>query len=435
MLQFVDDTFVMQSSAAGLRSVNRALGKFCVKWRHCFKGGSKRPTVLPFNCPGLVPESLGVIAGGNPIIVDKIAVLGTWLDQGLALQPQLDQVRSRLVAQSNELVSTMGDLGFGLPMVVSQFSSRVEASAMHGAEILASYSGGWREAAKRLNEIHYQVAKQMLGLPHGFSLGTGGHVKAFSETRFTTRLGARLAQRIILARARLLSLPDDSPVNNIILGASEVTGSTWMDHARIVTQNCGIEPGSAWDFVRYSGLTDADINLPASRKAKVKRWKIQVVAPRIRRMEEDWFREQLVLLGSEGVVPLQLILPTRQPTFSTIWWAPWGKTMWRLFRARSVARITAGIPLVVWGFRATPPMMKFCPLCCHVNADMKHYLDDCQGTEKYRQQWGLESAGHSWHTWAMSDCWDKSEMKCKVRYLGLCISTLAHALAFSTQPA
>ena len=40
-----------------------------------------------------------------------------------------------------------------------------------------------------------------------------------------------------------------------------MTGSTWTDHARIVTQYGGIEPGSAWDFVPYSGLTEADTNL------------------------------------------------------------------------------------------------------------------------------------------------------------------------------
>ena len=139
--------------------------------------------------------------GGLQTRVDRMAVLGTWVDKDLTLQPQLDRVRSKLVSKARELVSSMGNLGLGLPVVTSQFTMRAQASAMFGAEVLASYNAGWREAAKRLNEVHYEAAKQMLGLPKGFSIGSCGHVKVFSETRFLTRLGAQLAQRIILARA------------------------------------------------------------------------------------------------------------------------------------------------------------------------------------------------------------------------------------------
>ena len=48
MLQFVDDSFVLQSSLHGLTCANRALLGFCRTWRHRFKMGSKGPAFLRF---------------------------------------------------------------------------------------------------------------------------------------------------------------------------------------------------------------------------------------------------------------------------------------------------------------------------------------------------------------------------------------------------
>ena len=45
--QFVDDAFILQSSVSGVLKVNQALQEFSDKFRHRFKGGSKRAAVLP----------------------------------------------------------------------------------------------------------------------------------------------------------------------------------------------------------------------------------------------------------------------------------------------------------------------------------------------------------------------------------------------------
>ena len=36
--------------------------------------------MIAFNYPGLQEDWLGVIAGGHPVLVDKLPVLGVWID-------------------------------------------------------------------------------------------------------------------------------------------------------------------------------------------------------------------------------------------------------------------------------------------------------------------------------------------------------------------
>ena len=245
MLQFVDDSFVLQSSLWGLTSVNKALSAFCVTWRHRFKMGTKGPAVLCIGGADSQRFSCGTVDGTPPALTDKMLVLGVWLDDRLQLHEQLDVVCGKLLEGTKSLVRRLNDLGFGVPFQVYQFGLRVCPSAFYGAEVLASFGPGWRKAAKRLNDTHYAIAKVLLGLPAGESLGEGGYVRAFSETRFLTRLGGELAQRIVLARARLLLLPPGSPVEAALLGAAQVSGQCWLRDAEGVMVDLGMKRISA----------------------------------------------------------------------------------------------------------------------------------------------------------------------------------------------
>ena len=216
IMQFVDDNFTTHSSAAGLRLANVALSTFCRQWRHCFQGGRKRPAVMAVGCSPPSAADCGEVCGVEPQIVDSIDILGAVVDRGLTLMPLLDRVCAQTLSKSHELAATLTDYGFGLPFQAAQFESRVEGSALHAAELLASCSIGWRQAASRLNDVQYKAAKDLLGIP-GVSLGEGGHVKIFAETRFLTRMGARLVIRIVAARARLLCLPPDNPVGRVVV--------------------------------------------------------------------------------------------------------------------------------------------------------------------------------------------------------------------------
>jgi hypothetical protein len=178
MLQFVDDSFVAQSTLHGLRCVNRAMTAFCDTWRHRFKLGAKGPAVMAVGCRSPVSEACGDIQGSCPAVREKLLALGVWLDSRLALTDQMDMVCSKLTDGTRSLVRSMNDLGFGLPFQGVQLKQRVWASALHGAEVLASFGPGWTQAVKRLNDIHYAMAKLILGLrptSHQVQVGTCGH--------------------------------------------------------------------------------------------------------------------------------------------------------------------------------------------------------------------------------------------------------------------
>ena len=248
MLQFVDDSFVAQSTLHGLRCANRALTDFCHHWKHRFKLGAKGPTVLAVGA-NVVADDLGDIQGSRPEVKNKMQLLGVWIDSRLTLQDQLDMVCAKLLNGSKSLVRAMNDLGFGMPFQVFQLKQRVWASAFHGAEVLASYGPGWKHVVKRLNDTHYAMAKTLLGLPPTQSLGIGGYVRAFSETRFLTRLGAELTQRVVMARVRLLLLPPGHPMEVVLKGIARVPGRCWLRDVETIMDEMGIGPdiGEGWD--------------------------------------------------------------------------------------------------------------------------------------------------------------------------------------------
>jgi len=424
LLIFVDDTFLFQSTLCGLRAVNRSLTEFCYKWRHRFQGGRKRPSVMAIGAPSPAPRNCGEICGETPLVVESMTVLGPVLDRELSLQPLLDKVCAMLASGARALASTLNDFGFGLPYQCWQYAVRIETKALHGAELLASFGPGWSAVVSRLNRAQYEAAKCMLGFPVGFSLSDGGMVRVLAETRFLTRVASRLAQRIVLARARIMCLPIDNPIAPVLSGASAITGPTWLDDVVAIQRELGITT----DFTSFVHITEDVRRCPVLRSRAVQRWKLAVVIPRIQSLEERWFKEQLAALNEDGLVPYADLVPLRKPFRLDVRWAPWGKTMWRFFRAWLVARITSGIPLAVWGRGGVPRILFNCPVCGIADADLEHVLCSCSGLSQFRE--GVPYAVRDdLLRWSLEDPQEESLLRARVRYLGLCISAVAHAKA------
>ena len=420
MVQFVDDCFILQSTAFGLRCANRALSKFCMEWRHSFKGGAKGPAVLAVGPSDGTGGNFGQLDGKTPTQVSRLDVLGGWLDSALSLDGQLAQVCAKVEACTRELVSGMSDFGFGPPYQVGQFTSRVEGKAFYGAELLASFKPSWQVAVRRLNDVHYNAAKLLLGIPVDVSLGPGGHVRLFAETRFLTRLGARLAQRIIMARCRLLNLPEVSPVCGVVQAASRVIGDTWLDHSRQVMLHFGIVDDM---LLPVGDRLDAKV-----RKQQVKAWKDRVVAPAVRRKEDEWFLEQVSKLNSSALIPYSELLPLRAAFPNRQRWAPWGRTMRRFYRAWCIARMTGGLPMVAWEGRngGIPLMLEPCPLCGAASVDLVHLVAVCTGTAAYATCIPIGSGVRKLR-WLLEIPDSMEVFRVKVRCLGLALSALAAA--------
>ena len=267
---------------------------------------------------------------------------------------------------------------------------------------------------KRLNDVHYSMAKIMLGLPAKQSLGVGGYVRAFSETRFLTRLGGELTQRTVLARVRMLLLPPDNPFEAVLRGVALVPGKCWIRDVETIMDDLGItnDIGENWER--------QDRSFRAATKLRIKNWKRCVVIPAVRRVEERWFREQLAGLNDEGLVPYAELVPLRSPWPAAYRWAPLGKTMWRYHRAWCVARISGGFPLSAWGRCGIPVVLAYCGLCGMPNIGLMHVLVDCPcllaqraslqpGVVDLLPRWALESGSNI------------DELGHRVRFFGVCV--------------
>ena len=85
IVQFVDDSFVFQSTLAGLRAANLALERFAAKWVHKFKGGKKRASVLAVGVMPPDQSALGRLQGDPVQLVNQLSVLGPAIDVNFRL--------------------------------------------------------------------------------------------------------------------------------------------------------------------------------------------------------------------------------------------------------------------------------------------------------------------------------------------------------------
>ena len=77
MIQFIDDSFILQSACEGLATVNRALSEFCRTWRHKFGQGSKRPRVLAVASAKPMAEQCGKVGEEHPGVVEEFPAMGS----------------------------------------------------------------------------------------------------------------------------------------------------------------------------------------------------------------------------------------------------------------------------------------------------------------------------------------------------------------------
>ena len=346
------------------------------------------------------------------------------MDAGLSLRPLLDSVCGKLYAGTRRLVAGMADCGFGVPLQIMQFPARVESAALYGAELLASHEAGWGAVQQRLNRAYYKVAKMLVaGAVQPWSLGKGGQTRVFLEARLSTRLGTKLARRILSARARLLLLPRSSPISDVLEAAAISPGArTWMRDAEEVGRNVGV---TAWP--------DPDpLDTPARRRARVQEWTRRGVDPLLEALEARWFAEQVGKLADDGLVPLHVLVPLRQPWPVAVAWAPWGRTMRRYHRAWLVARLTLRIPVVVWGMGPLPGQEDPCALCSQGRATLHHLLAECGAVAGPRADvwatFGESAFLDGIFTWALSEFLGPGTMEDRVRFVGLLSGAFVRAL-------
>ena len=388
IVQFIDDSFVLQSTLAGLRAADLALDRFAAKWIHKFKGGRKGASVLAVGVMPPHQSALGSLQGVPVQLVNQLSVLGPAIDVNLSLQPHLDSTCARVLAMTSELGASLSSVGLGVPLQVAQFNSRVEPAVLHGAEILASCNLGFSFVASRLNAAQYRAFKALIAVGNDLGLGDGGQARLFAELGVPVRLGARLALRIMATRARILALPPGNTIEPTVLVSARVTGATWLEHAASIMYEFGAEP----DFLVFCSRRALALTTPEARRSAVKQWKRVVLHQAVAKAELHWFQEHLARIPCRPVGRLSFEISMFHDSFHLqLRWAPWSRSIWKAHRAWLLCRLTGCFPLSLWGFNGNQQTLSTCPGCLLAGADLEHWLLDCPATDTCRALWlGLD---------------------------------------------
>ena len=202
-------------------------------------------------------------------------------------------------------------------------------------------------------DFGYNSLKAVLGAERS-SLGAGAQHRLLLTLGVRLRLGTKLAIRIGTARARLLSLPVDSPVTAATQGALSVTGRHWLTDALLVLASIGLDQTLGADcFLPVPGSD------PQAARRAVLRWKREVLLPAAYRYERNWFQSQI---SAHDAWPWTLPHWDNKNALDFLSNQCWGKAMWRHARAWLLARASNLPPFAALG-RADLMGTAACPLC------------------------------------------------------------------------
>ena len=139
---FVDDSIGCQGSLRGLHILCRSMDAFLQRWQLALATGKKGPRVLAIEAPN---PGVDLKMGGTQVRVveddDAIPVLGSWIDPLLSFAPALRKTTAQVREEARRNFAALQGNGFGLPMQVRAWQSRVESSILPGTEVLSSAVG------------------------------------------------------------------------------------------------------------------------------------------------------------------------------------------------------------------------------------------------------------------------------------------------------
>ncbi|CAE7905187.1 unnamed protein product, partial [Symbiodinium necroappetens] len=148
------------------------------------------------------------------------------------------------------------------------------------------------EVSRKLNSYHYKAIKALLGMTN-FSLGDGGYVQLLTWMGGSWRLSAKVSLRIVTTLARLLTMPPSTFPYALVRAVAGIPGETWVEAARVLALELGIQQIPSWESLPQGVLTKEDI------RGHIRRWKSQVVIPAIQQQEFEWKQRACSKIGWE----------------------------------------------------------------------------------------------------------------------------------------
>ena len=235
----------------------------------------------------------------------------------------------------------MRDHSIGLPFQVEELPTS-EPSAWYGIAAIASFVGGWSEAACKLGTCRYAALKDVLGVS-AVSVVDGGRSKILHELGVRMRLTQYTFIATVRARAPCLTSSFDARI--AFQAACNCKGVNGLNDAEIITKK--LVPSS--DFNGYApSLTILRLGGKDAAKRAVDCWKKQMVMPAALKLEHEWFlqqRGQGWILGRCGwrAGPTAA---TMGPSFLEKS-VPWDRWTWKYLRMWILARLTDAVPFEI----------------------------------------------------------------------------------------
>jgi hypothetical protein len=376
-LQFVDDLTVPCPSQGAARSVcsqepESACSRYALKFKAAFHHGKGKTVIMPILVDLLPP--------GNEYC-DRKVLLGVLVDSGLTFLPLWKATLAMGKSLFTNFFYAAETGGFSIPVAAAQVQLRVEPALLFSAPLLVGVSKAWSS----LNHLQCQWGRRLLGAQ------TGPRLKfsiVAAQCGWELRLGTKMLERGIMARANLLVLPQEHPSARMLSIAMAVACDSWAAHVKAVMSAVWLPSviGDITEQPRFPPDRVARAKLDKGiRKALLRDYKWLVVRPVLLHYD----REAFLAASAEALPAFGISFGTfvPRPTRVSIDLLRFdhGPGCWRWYRLWALCRMTGRWPRPVFGDRDMPIRLDVCGACGARDITVVHGLCWCPALSSARE--------------------------------------------------
>lgn len=301
-------------------------------------------------------------------------LLGVLVDACLDA-PLLKETRARGWSLFEEFFHAADTSGFSIPVAAAQVPLRIEPSVLYASALLVCAPG----AKTALDRLQYLWGRQLLGFR------AGPHVRwpiVAAQCGWDLRLGTRLVERAIMARAKILVLPDAHPAVALLRLADGVLAVSWSDTVRglmSAPELLQVIP----DMSSHPAFPSARLKQAQAdkclRKVLLQQYRWDIVRPALRRADRDAF----LAVATQPLPGFNISYSSFQPQAERIPISflafDSGHETWLWYRLWALCRMTGCWPAPIRGADVLPVQIQVCPRCGASEVTVVHALCVCPG--------------------------------------------------------
>jgi hypothetical protein len=314
-------------------------------------------------------------------VVSQHASLGFLVDDKLSFVPQSKVLLASCQKSFNSLLNTLEGGGFPLPVFPSEVQSRITSKILCGAPVLI-LNPSFESDFNRLQNIW---ACSILGFRHAICIK---HPLSVKYLGWPLRLGSHIIEDAITALARLRLLPADHPGHQMLLAAAVSSAKSWFQTVKGLMRKVSAEHQilEICDLQMFASQIPAAQEDADARKELLRAYRLHVVRPALLAYDALAYAKAARAILPSLLMPFGSLHQLQSQNIlhlSDIWL---GRHTWAWVKIWSVARCTGRWPLHCTGPGALPTTLEQCPHCSCPDADIRHALCSCPGTEQFAVQ-------------------------------------------------